>query len=99
MKINSDDSVWFWGYRAQIAMDARNYSQAFAAASKAITLSKEYTKMYRILAMSGEKLRKVRNEEQFWKLYLEQKPQGFGLDLAENRRSIEIYELFCVTER
>lgn len=82
-----DDSIWFWGYRAQIAMDARNYSQAFSSASKAITLSKEYTKMYRILAMSGEKLRRVRNEEQFWKLYLKQNPQGFGLELANKQRS------------
>ena len=81
------DSIWFWSYRAQIAMDARNYQIAFRAASKAVTLSKEYTKMYRILAMSGERLRKVRNEDQFWELYLAQQPQGFGLDLANNRRS------------
>lgn len=81
------DSVWFWGYRAQIAMDSQNYQMAFRSASKAITLSEEYTKMYRILAMAGEKLRKVRNEDQYWELYLKQKPQGFGFDLAKKAQN------------
>ena len=77
------DSIWFWGYQAQVALDAGKYQTAFRSASKALGLSANYTKMYRILAMSGQKLRKIKNEQQYWDMYLEQDPQGFGLELAK----------------
>ena len=45
LRTGQADSIWFWGYQSQVALDAGMYQTAFRSASKAIDILNDYTKV------------------------------------------------------